>query len=304
MQGAHRTVLREKEKPSHRQQKATFTALCFMVDTWARHNTTEAVLNSGWRLAVSGGCRLAVGGGCRLAVGGGCRLAAVVGCRLVAVGGPWGLSLTKQKKEFLRTAPVVHTQPPSGPLSSTGRPVPVTAGLPVHRLRGLQPQPRSTVRALRSGSVRGGQAIVCAAPDHLRKPEVLPAFPAGNTYAPEAPRRRRPQAPRALRYWGGGGYTRRSTHARPDRPVHCPDPSGWAAGAWGGGGCGSRREERGRGGVWNPKVCVPKMARQEFPFCKFWFFPRWSLWSWGGGSRGGGRAGAGAPSAVAGRCNL
>ena len=48
-------------------------ALCFMVKTWARHNTTEAVLNSGWRL-------MAVGG-----------------WRLVAVGGPWGLSLPKKR---------------------------------------------------------------------------------------------------------------------------------------------------------------------------------------------------------------
>ena len=34
-------------------------------------------------------------------------------------------------------------------------------------------------------------------------------------------------------------------------------------------------------GVWNPKVCVPKMARQDFPSCEFHFFPRWSLWSGG-----------------------
>ena len=27
-------------------------ALCFMVKTWARHNTTEALLNNGWRLVV------------------------------------------------------------------------------------------------------------------------------------------------------------------------------------------------------------------------------------------------------------
>ena len=41
-------------------------------------------------------------------------------------------------------------------------------------------------------------------------------------------------------------------------------------------------------GVWGlgpkKKFCVPKMARQVFPSCKFRFFPRWSLWSWGGGS--------------------
>ena len=46
-------------------------ALCFMVKTWARHKTTKALLNSGWRLvAVGGWGRLAVGGGWQLAVGG------------------------------------------------------------------------------------------------------------------------------------------------------------------------------------------------------------------------------------------
>ena len=43
---------------------------CFMVKTRATHETTETVLNNGWRLAV-GGWRL-------------------------AVGDPWGLSLTKK----------------------------------------------------------------------------------------------------------------------------------------------------------------------------------------------------------------
>ena len=42
-------------------------------------------------------------------------------------------------------------------------------------------------------------------------------------------------------------------------------------------------EGRGGGGVWDPKVCVPKMARSDFPDCKFRFFPRWSLWSGEGG---------------------
>ena len=36
-------------------------------------------------------------------------------------------------------------------------------------------------------------------------------------------------------------------------------------------------ERRGGGGVWDPKVCVPKMAQSEFPNCKFRFFPRRSL---------------------------
>ena len=36
------------------------------------------------------------------------------------------------------------------------------------------------------------------------------------------------------------------------------------------------------GGSWDPKNCVPKRARPDFPSCRFRFFPRWSLW-WGGG---------------------
>ena len=40
--------------------------------------------------------------------------------------------------------------------------------------------------------------------------------------------------------------------------------------------------ERG-GGVWDPKVCAPTMARSDFPNGKFHVFPRWSLWSGGGG---------------------
>ena len=32
-------------------------------------------------------------------------------------------------------------------------------------------------------------------------------------------------------------------------------------------------------GVWQPKVCVPKPARPDFPNCKLRCFPRWSLWS-------------------------
>ena len=45
-------------------------ALCFMVETWATHNTTATVLTNGWRLGAVGGRRLVVGGG------------------------PWGLSLS------------------------------------------------------------------------------------------------------------------------------------------------------------------------------------------------------------------
>ena len=40
-------------------------------------------------------------------------------------------------------------------------------------------------------------------------------------------------------------------------------------------------------GVWDPKVCVSKMAQPDLPDGKFCFFRRWSLWSGGGGgSRG------------------
>ena len=46
--------------------------LRFMVKTWARHKTTETVLNNVWRLAVSSWWRLAVGGGWHLVVLGGC----------------------------------------------------------------------------------------------------------------------------------------------------------------------------------------------------------------------------------------
>ena len=61
-------------------------ALCFMVKTWATHNTTETVLNNGWQLVAVGSWRQLVAVGVR-------RLVAVGGWRLVAVGGPWGLSL-------------------------------------------------------------------------------------------------------------------------------------------------------------------------------------------------------------------
>ena len=51
------------------------------------------------------------------------------------------------------------------------------------------------------------------------------------------------------------------------------------------GGGGGRGQGRGggRGGVWDPKVWVPKRARSSFPDCNFRVFPRWSLWSGGGG---------------------
>ena len=42
--------------------------LCFMVKIWARHKTTETVLNNGWRLAAVGACWLVVVDDWRLAV--------------------------------------------------------------------------------------------------------------------------------------------------------------------------------------------------------------------------------------------
>ena len=56
-------------------------ALYFMGKTWARHNTTEAFLNNGWRLLVVGGWWLVVGSSW--------WLVAVSGWQLVAVGGWW-----------------------------------------------------------------------------------------------------------------------------------------------------------------------------------------------------------------------
>ena len=48
------------------------------------------------------------------------------------------------------------------------------------------------------------------------------------------------------------------------------------------------RKEEGGGGkkVWNPKVCVPKIARINISFCNFHFFPQGNL-DPGGGSEGG-----------------
>ena len=39
------------------------------------------------------------------------------------------------------------------------------------------------------------------------------------------------------------------------------------------------------GGGWDPTVCVPKMAQQDFPDCKFCFLERWPLWSGGSSYR-------------------
>ena len=59
--------------------------------------------------------------------------------------------------------------------------------------------------------------------------------------------------------------------------MQCPPP--WA---WGGEGTRLTLEEGG-GGVWDPKVCVTKIAQSNLPFCKLRFLPRWSPRSGGGG---------------------
>ena len=64
----------------------------------------------------------------------------------------------------------------------------------------------------------------------------------------------------------------------------------------------SRREDW--GGVWDPNICVPKMARSDFPDGKFRFFPRWSFSSGGEGEGGSGGGGVPhPPPAVHGRSN-
>ena len=42
-------------------------------------------------------------------------------------------------------------------------------------------------------------------------------------------------------------------------------------------------ENRGRRGVWNPKICVPKIAQTNSSFCKFHFFPTMKSGTRGGG---------------------
>ena len=51
----------------------------------------------------------------------------------------------------------------------------------------------------------------------------------------------------------------------------------------GGGGFNPKDALEEGGGVRDPKVCVPKIVRPDFPDGTFCFFPRWSLWSGGGG---------------------
>ena len=86
----------------------------------------------------------------------------------------------------------------------------------------------------------------------------------------------------------------------------CPQAKKWCPGGGGGGAPStSPGDHMGSGllpgrllSVWKgwmggggrcrkPRICVPKMARSDFPDCKFCFLPRWSLWSGkGGGGEG------------------
>ena len=45
--------------------------------------------------------------------------------------------------------------------------------------------------------------------------------------------------------------------------------------------------EPGGGGIWDPEICVLKMARKDFPYCRFRFCPTMATLVWRGGSRGG-----------------
>ena len=75
----HRAVLEGKKAfETQTETNIHWDALCFMVKTGARHNTTETVLNNGWRLAVGGGWWLVVD---EVAVSGWWSLGAVLkGC--------------------------------------------------------------------------------------------------------------------------------------------------------------------------------------------------------------------------------
>ena len=104
--GGGRGVLKNKKKAIVTPTETNIhrDALCFMVKTWARHNTTETVLNNdgdrrrlaggGWRLVAVGWWQLAIGGGGR-------RL--VVGGWWLTIGGWWnqGAVLNKNSSEGL-----------------------------------------------------------------------------------------------------------------------------------------------------------------------------------------------------------
>ena len=108
------------KKRKKRDRKPTETnvdshALCLVVKTWARHKTTETVLNNGWRLVAVGNWRLAVGcGWWRWAAGGWWRLAAVGGWRsLGAV--LKGYPSPKHKSGVLTDGPGISCADPESP---------------------------------------------------------------------------------------------------------------------------------------------------------------------------------------------
>ena len=62
----------------------------------------------------------------------------------------------------------------------------------------------------------------------------------------------------------------------------------WRGGGGGGGAMGRTVLKGGVGGkgVWDPKICAPKMVRPDFPPCQFRVFPTMATFVWGGGGRG------------------
>ena len=96
MEGTRAVLKEDKKRKGSVTQIETNVhrdALCFKVKTWARHKTTETVLNNGWRLAAVGGWRLAADGSRQLVGGGGWRLAVGSWWQLVAVSGGWRLAV-------------------------------------------------------------------------------------------------------------------------------------------------------------------------------------------------------------------
>ena len=72
-----------------------------------------------------------------------------------------------------------------------------------------------------------------------------------------------------------GKVVRPQVHRKGVRKVQEQGPV--AVSGYGGGGGRGVFEKR-RGGVWDPKFCVPKTARPDFPTGKFRVFQQWSLW--------------------------
>ena len=95
-------------------------ALCFMVETWARQEATETVLNNGWRL-------VAVGRWWRLAVG----------------SGPWRLPLWAVLKKHHSREGGGGFNPPSKPKAQLGPDRDATAADDISRKRRMALQLRS-----------------------------------------------------------------------------------------------------------------------------------------------------------------